>query len=115
MINVDVKKGELKFNKLCFSAKTKLNYLNRFISSNEVELWNSNSIYKTYRLIKNELILILSFKSNFLNNIEIYPLKKYSISFLIEKIGGEKSYEWGEIKLKKDDKAGYQSILINFF
>jgi hypothetical protein len=112
-MNIDLITGELKLDCLSFSKQTEINYLKENIFSSNIELWSNYGIYKSYRLVKDKLIIILHFKNNILTMIEIYPVDK-DISCILEEFGGEQNYPWGQVLLNDDKKAGYMSVLIKF-
>lgn len=117
MISIDLKIGELQFDKNYFSQKTDIDFLSKSTLSSEVELWTSIGIWKSYRIIKDEIILILIFKDKILKTIEICTIedsKKNTLRSIVEKLGGEQKYIWGEIEINDDKKAGYKSILIKY-
>jgi hypothetical protein len=117
MIGIDLKVGELEIDQNYFSPKTDIDFISKSAFSSKVELWTSNDNWKSYRILKDEMILILTFKDKFLKNIEIYPIendKKSTLNHIIEKLGGEHKYLWGEIEINDDKKAGYKSVIIKY-
>lgn len=117
MISIDLKVGKLKVDQDHFSPKTGIALFDKNTHSSKVELWTSNNNWKSYRMLKDELILILFFKDELLKIIEIYPVeneKNTTVSAIIEKLGGEQKYLWGKIEINDDKKAGYKSILIKY-
>ena len=48
-----------------------------------------------------------------MKSIEVF-LKVESIDYegLLETLGGEKIYSWGQVVMNNDQKAGYKSLLI---
>lgn len=117
MISIDLKVGEFEIDQNYFSPKSDIDFLNTSTLSSEVELWSSNDNWKSYRILKDEMILILIFKDKILKIIEIFPIensKKYTIRNVIEKLGGERKYLWGDIEINDDKKAGYKSIIIKY-
>ncbi len=117
MISIDLKVGELEIDQNYFSPKIDIDFLSESTFSSMLELWTSIGIWKSYRIIKDEMILIFMFKDKFLKTIEICAIedsKKITLSSIIKKLGGEHKYEWGEIEINNDIKAGYQSVLIKY-
>lgn len=116
MISIDLKVGELEIDKNYFSPNTDIDLLFKSKFSSEVELWTSNDNWKSYRILKDEIILILMFRDKILKTIEIYPIENNNntLNSIIEKLGGEHKYQWGDIEINDDKKAGYKSIMIKY-
>ena len=122
MITINNNSGELHFSNWTLSPKTKLNDIKKIFSSKELELWGySSDQCVTYRLkISDEYILIVTFLSDAINRIEIYPRNiaedkmPFVLRDILENLGGARIYPWGKIQLKNDVKAGYDSVLISY-
>lgn len=123
MINLDKSNGHFNFENYSIKPSDNIqNIMDKLkISKNDLELWIENKGWVTYRLDGEEYILLLKFFNDNLKTIEVY-VKKYShqphnrnkLMMLLDNIGGENIYSWGKIKLNKDIKANYESLLINY-
>jgi hypothetical protein len=118
MININKINGELKFEECFFSPRKELKYYLTLFHSDQIELWSANQNWKSYRLsISRYFILIIFFKDEILNMINVYPIAKNNdneVSLLLEKLGGENVYPWGSVEFSNDTKAGAKSVLVKY-
>lgn len=122
MIQLNINNGLFQFEKWVVSAKDQIYVLKSKFSSENLELWIDNNEWVTYRLdISDKFILMFRFFEESIYSIEIYPKsptfydRKKIIKEILDDLGGTNKYFWGNVELNVDHKAGYESILINYF
>jgi hypothetical protein len=119
-MKVDSNNGSVLFDDNIINSYDKICDLESKFS-NKMELWIENGAWVTYRLdVTKKFILMIRFFQNKIQLIEIYPKrqsesqKRRDLVNYLEYLGGEKSYPWGMVGINKDEKAGYESLIIKY-
>lgn len=113
--------GAFQLDEYSISPQDKISDLKKKFSNDRLEIWIENNEWITYRLdTSSKFILMIRFFKNVMHLIEVFP-KSYSdgqrrkdLLNYLEILGGENKYRWGKVELNEDEKAGYESIVINY-
>jgi len=120
MIKLDIYTGNITFYDSIITKNDRLDILKNKMIPKEIEIWENNGDWTSYRLNEQYYILTFSFLRKNLSNIEIYikntdsKFSKEKLSSILEILHGNNQYEWGSVFINHDLKAGYSSIIIDY-
>lgn len=121
MMNLNKNNGSIEFENFIIKPTDKYQDLKKAFLEKNLELWFENNNWITYRLdVSMNFIIIIKLFNDNLRAIEIFPKieignkNENGLKSILQNLGGENNYRWGNVELNKDKKAGYESVLINF-